>query len=313
MKIENQYCSPSAISNGPTCLSKESLKFLIDSYNKSKKYKKSQILYYDNNTQFELFKKLDNKLKKFTKGSGKYWFWPDIIKNLTPIENNTILQNIQMNELKPEKPIEWIKNPKEWLSNYDIDKIMYQYSNSKKYKYKYIGTFSIDFAVKNKKGQCLYSNMCNINIKKDLINKKYNYLGFITNLDKHDEPGSHWTSTFINLNCNSKSFGAYYYDSVARKTPKLIMDFILNIKSQCNKIYPDKNFKIRYNNHQHQYLNTECGMFSMIYQLRWINYLLKNMDTTFRKVINSKDLNDKNSNLLRNYLYRPNYLTLLDK
>ena len=67
MKIEQKYCSPSAKDNGPTCLSKESLKILIDIYNKSKK-KKQHIIYYDNYKQIDLFKKLDNKMKKLTKG-----------------------------------------------------------------------------------------------------------------------------------------------------------------------------------------------------------------------------------------------------
>ena len=48
MKIEQQYCSPSAKDNGPTCLSKESLKTLINIYNKSKNNKKHQITYFDN-------------------------------------------------------------------------------------------------------------------------------------------------------------------------------------------------------------------------------------------------------------------------
>ena len=85
MKIEQQYCSPSAKDNGPTCLSKESLKTLIDIYNKSKNNKKHQITYYDNYKQIDLFKKLDNKMKKLTKGSGKYWLWPDIINKMSPI------------------------------------------------------------------------------------------------------------------------------------------------------------------------------------------------------------------------------------
>lgn len=302
MKIDNQYCSPNAQDNGPTCLSKESLKMLIDTYNNTKK-KNQMIKYYDNNTQLELFKKLDNKLKKITKGSGKYWFWPKIINKLTPI-NNTNIKNIENFELKPELPSEWLKNPKEWLSNYDINLIMNQY-NIKKYKYKYLGCFSIDFALKNNSGKCLYSNICNININ-DLIKKNIKYLGFITNLDKHNESGSHWTSTFINIDSSSKSYGAYYYDSVARKIPTLILNYINNIKEQCNNIFPNKNFIIMYNNKQHQFHNTECGMFSLLYQIRWINYLYKNKNTIFSNIINEKLLNDKNANYMRKSLYRPN-------
>ena len=315
MKIDNQYCSPSAQDNGPTCLSKKSLKYLIDTYNNSIKNNKDKIIYYDNNTQLELFKKLDKKMKKKTKGTGKYWFWPNIIKNLVPIKNiNTNLiikniKNIETFELKPELPLEWLKNPNEWLSNYDIDHIMFQYNNAPKYSYKYLGTFSIDFALKNDKGFCLYSDFCNINIK-NYINNKIKYIGFITNLDKHDEPGSHWTSTFIIIDYKNKSYGAYYYDSVARKIPKLIKDFLNNIKKQCNILYPKIEFVIKYNYKQHQYENTECGMFSIIYQLRWINFLYRNKDTKFKKIVESILLNDKNVNSIRKNIYRPNYKQL---
>jgi len=34
--------------------------------------------------------------------------------------------------------------------------------------------------------------------------------------------------------------------------------------------------------------------------------LLRNKNTVFKKVVNTKDLNDKNVNILRKSLYRPN-------
>lgn len=302
MKIEQQYCSPSAKDNGPTCLSKESLKILIDIYNKSKKNKNEQIKYYDNYKQLDLFKKLDNKMKKITKGSGKYWLWPDIINKLSPIHRYD-LKAIKKNNFIPEMPKSWHRNTKEWLSNYDIDNVMFQYSNSKKFRYKYIGTFSIDFALKDNLGNCLHSDFCNININESYLKRNIRYLGFITNLDKHDEPGSHWTSTFIILDSNLKSYGAYYYDSVSRQTPKMINDFLLNIKKQCDLIYPNKKFKIGYNKKQHQFQDTECGMFSIIYQLRWLNLLSKDSNTIFSKVINNKYLNDLNANKMREEIF----------
>ena len=302
MKIKQQYCSPSAKDNGPTCLSKESLKMLIDIYNKSKNNKKHQIAYFDNYKQIDLFKKLDNKMKKITKGAGKYWLWPDIINKMYPIHRYD-LKLIKKNNFIPQMPKSWHKNNKEWLSNYDIDNVMFQYSNTRKYNYKYIGTFSIDFALKDNLGNCLHSDFCNIDIKNSYIKRNIKYIGFITNLDKHDEQGSHWTSTFIILDSNSKSFGAYYYDSVSRKTPKMINDFLLNIKNQCNILYPNKVFGIKYNNKQHQFQDTECGMFSIIYQLRWLNLLLYNKNISFSKVINNKYLNDKNVNNMRNELF----------
>ena len=308
MKVDNLYCSPSAKDRNSTCLSKESLKELIDCYNLSRKTKKELIKYYDNNTQLELFKKLDNKMKKLTKGSGKYWFWPDIIKKLTPNNTNitNIMRKIEKLELKPEKPNQWLKNPREWLSNYDINNVMNQYNSDRTLNYCYIGTFSIDFAIKDKNGNCLHSNFCNIDIKKDYINKNCKYIGFITNMDKHDEPGSHWTSTFIIIDHKNISYGAYYYDSVSRKTPKLINDFLVLIKTQLDKIYRNKTFNIKYNTKQHQFQNTECGMFSIIYQIRWLSKLINNKTPTFKTIIEEKLLTDNEANKARKFIFRKN-------
>ena len=44
-------------------------------------------------------------------------------------------------------------------------------------------------------------------------------------------------------------------------------------------------------------------MFSIIYQLRWLNLLLNNKDTSFKNVINNKYLNDKHINYMRNELF----------
>ena len=46
-------------------------------------------------------------------------------------------------------------------------------------------------------------------------------------------------------------------------------------------------------------------MFSMIYQIRWINKLFNNKDTTFKEIIQNKKINDKSANDLRNSIYRP--------
>ena len=54
-------------------------------------------------------------------------------------------------------------------------------------------------------------------------------------------------------------------------------------------------------------------MFSILYQIRWINYLYRNNNTLFKKIIESNDLNDKNANFMRKSLYRPNFKQLTKK
>lgn len=86
---------------------------------------------------------------------------------------------------------------------------------------------------------------------------------------------------------------------------------------QLNKIYPDKKFNIHNNNIKHQRKNTECGMFSMAFQIRWLNALLKYKELNFKSpyeysdfvkyIINAKNIKDSTMEESRTYLYRPNF------
>jgi hypothetical protein len=219
-------------------------------------------------------------------------------------------------------PEEWYSNPNEWLSNYDIEDVMIQYNNDKKYKFSFLGVFPIDFSEEDKFGRCLYSQICSIDINK-YINKKIKYIGLITNLDKHNEPGSHWTSTFIIIDPEIKCYGAYYYDSNAMSIPKYVLKFLKSIKMQLKKKYPDKEFKIQNNTIRHQRKNTECGMFSMAFQIRWLNALLKYKELKFKSpyespdfakyIINSENIKDSTMEESRTYLYRPNFKKYIKK
>ena len=120
---------------------------------------------------------------------------------------------------------------------------MKQYED--KYKnFKMIGVFPIDF--RTKLGPtCVSPIMCKLSIS-DLIKNKKNKLGFVFNLDKHYQSGSHWTSMFINLNNKSKNFGAFYYDSVGNKPPREIFDFIKILQKQSKKVF-NTNLPFKYN------------------------------------------------------------------
>ena len=90
----------------------------------------------------------------------------------------------------------------------------------------------------------------------------------------------------------------------------------MNIKKSLGVIYPKSDFRITFNTMRHQQKNTECGMFSMTHQIRWLNSLLKykklNLpdpykDANFIKCItNDKKITDDNMMESRKYLYRPN-------
>lgn len=311
-----KYSSPKNTKN-PNLFCRNSLILLINAWNDCKEDK---IIYKNTFTISKLSELLNEKIKPICNDK-EYWCWPSAIKHITN-NNKTkeIITNIEKNELRPEMPYEWNANPIEWLSNYDIEDVMIQYNNDKKYKFCFLGVFPIDFSETDKFGSCLYSQFCSININK-YINKKISYIGLITNLDKHDGPGSHWTSTFIIINPKIKCYGAYYYDSNAYQIPKYILTFLKNIKEQLKIKYPDKVFNIDRNKIRHQRKNTECGMFSMAFQIRWLNALLKYKELSFKSpykysnfleyIVNCDNIIDETMEESRTYLYRPNFKNYL--
>lgn len=265
-------------------------------------------------TPSKMYSTLNILLSKIC-GKNKYWLWCAAIERIaeTRVKNVSKLQkikkhlrNICKKELKPEKPESWYRNPKTWLSNYDIQNVMSQYAAAPKYHFAFLGVFPIDFAVSNIQGQCLYSDFCHIDIKK-IIKQQKKFIGFITNLDKHDQSGSHWTSTFISIDPSLDSYGAYYYDSTAGRIPSYIVSVLENIQSQCNEIYPKKRFQINYNKKKHQYKDSECGVFSMVFQIRWLNkHIVKKNKTSFEEILRNPLLNDDTMLKIRDELFRPN-------
>lgn len=190
----------------------------------------------------------------------------------------------------PEHPIEWFQNPYSWLSNIDIMNVMVQYE--KKYtSFKFIGVFPIDFASDNGFGKCVSDEICNLNIKS--LRNKYSSFAAVFNLDYHYQPGSHWVTTYFNINKSSINYGFYYFDSNAVKPPIQVIHFFKSIKKQIN----DSNFKLHYNTIKKQFKNTECGMFCIYF----LTQCLENI--SFKKII-QYPFDDKDVYQLRKIFFR---------
>ena len=160
----------------------------------------------------------------------------------------------------PESPAEWKKNPNEWLSSTDIMKVMKQYE--KAYKcFDFIGPSPIDFDKRKLYGECVWEELCNFNLEQQ-IKKGKTKIGIIFNTDPHDKPGEHWVSMFVDIKKNQISF----FDSVGNKIPKLIMVLVKRIQAQGQNMTPklkmefDQNYPV-----EHQYGNTECGIYSLFF------------------------------------------------
>lgn len=304
------YCSPTA-DNKLFCYCLNSLQKIALAWNFLNP--KNQIKFNLTDSSQILFAKIAKKINV----GNNYWAWVDIIKYINHNKNYKISQTmkeIEIKELRPAQPKEWISNKTEWLSNFDIEKVLLQYENDKSLLYKFHGVFTIDFGSKNTEGKCKYSKDCNINMK-NIIKSGKKFFGFITNLCKHDEPGTHWTSSFFVLDPSLKSYGAYYYDSVKRPIPKLLLPVFEDIKKQMNILYPNKSFNINVSNVAHQKSNTECGVFSITFQTRWL-LLLKRKgynNVAFKDVIHFKKMNDNVMKNLRFKFFRPNINSLILK
>jgi hypothetical protein len=307
MREKISYASPINEDN-PYIFSAISLKKMIDIWNS---VSANKIKLEENSTSKVMYNKI-----KATLSTNKYWIWCGLIekqaekvlsKNLVKLQKiKRDLRAICRKNLKPEKPEAWYRDPKTWLSNWDIQNVMIQYADTQKYKYAFLGVFPIDFAVMSSKGSCIYSSFCIIDLKK-YTKKGVKFIGLITNLDKHDQSGSHWTSTFIVIDPKLQTYGAYYYDSTGSPIPSYLQSFLTSVKDQCDKNNPHKPFKVFQNRKQHQKKNTECGVFSMIYQLRWLNkHIVKNNNTSFQEIIANPYIDDDNMLQIRNCLFRPN-------
>lgn len=80
-----------------------------------------------------------------------------------------------------------------------------------------------------------------------------------------------------------------------------------SIQIQCETMYPRKKFNIITNNKKHQFKNTECGMFSILFQIRWLNkHIVKKNKTSFQEIISNPFIDDDNMVRLRQSLFRPN-------
>jgi hypothetical protein len=100
-------------------------------------------------------------------------------------------------------------------------------------------------------GQCIVNELCKLDLK-DAFKKGTKRIGIIFNLDKHDEPGSHWVCSFIDIPNSS----AYYFDSYGLPPPPEVAALLQRCKEQgCETVL--------YNDIRHQRKDSECGMYCL--------------------------------------------------
>ena len=289
------FCSPSA-KDEVKCFDDKDLLKIIQIYNKHVEKKISE-------KTKNKYNAINSKLKDIL-GNKNHFLWIDYISQYCSYTDSKILENIADKRLMPKKPSEWYLNKTAWLSNFDIENVLEHYHRTKKFKYEFVGVFTVDFALKNEDGSCkFYRNKCVPDIPKNIKDGK-KYLGIVTNLDRNDQSGSHWTSIFIVIDKDLPSYGIYYYDSVGSGIPSLIMIYLRETQKQLYKLN-GKQCRIKSNKKQFQHSNTECGMFSITYQISWLNKLLKNKNTIERDILDEKIMNDETMITYRDKYFAP--------
>ena len=208
---------------------------------------------------------------------------------------NTKLEHELLDAFAPESPKNWKKNPNEWLSSIDILQVMNQYE--KKYKcFTFLGPSPIDYDTHKLNNECVWEELCHFKLA-DHLNKKHTKIGVIFNLDPHYKSGSHWVSLFI----NTKNKTIFFFDSTGQAAPSQITKFANTVIDQGKKLREpidfifDQNYPI-----EHQYGNTECGIYSIFF----ITHMIEDKITTH--YLKTHILKDKYIEKFRKVYYNEN-------
>lgn len=174
------------------------------------------------------------------------WVKQSFIKNM---ENN-IKYELQNNVFRPKGP----SGRFTWLNTFDINDVMKQYE-SKYTEFKFLGAVPIDF-----------DDLPSLGIKdmnfENMVETGVHKLGVVFNLDKHDQPGSHWVSMYTDM----KKGQVYFSDSYGIEPDKRIRKFMRRVAKYCDDC--SINTDVRHNKNRHQYENSECGVYSINFILR---------------------------------------------
>jgi len=253
-------CAPSTIGhriNKNSCYTSSILHKIKDIYNKT--HRTNPIKPAQSNTSVKLWQELKNRLTQCKNKPEDCW--------LETIDDKKLRKEIDDMIFAPDAPPEWTKNPNEWLSNWDISNVLKQYGTAFS-NFQYIEPSPIDFDAKpkNLKGSCVAKILCEFSLNY-YIKKRKTKIGFVFNLDKHTQSGSHWVSMFLDL----EDKYIFYFDSTGQDIPEEIVVLKDRIIQQAKEQSIILDF---YKNHsvQHQHGGTECGIYSLFFIITLLTF-----------------------------------------
>jgi len=267
--IADTRCAPNVKFEEGSCFTLEALKKIAVAFNSQGKNKNNKIPISDD--KHELLSQLSKKLSDCQ----SCWLRMELVKN---IDDDTINDTF-----RPIGP----KGKYDWLSTTDINDVIEQYQE--KYQdFIFLGAVPFDFM------ELKILGIKDINFD-ELEKEGKTKIGLVINLDEHNQNGSHWVALFADL----KNKQVYFFDSVGEPPGKKIkwfvnmlvshmykkennnniniggiMKIINKLKNKKKNIYTSilqnklSKIDIRYNQKQHQFKNSECGVYSINFVVR---------------------------------------------
>lgn len=301
-------CAPNYADGTVSCFTKDVLVKIINQYNNNYA---DQIKISGGANKRDLWEAIQSKMYKRCGNDETCWTEQGFLKKMQPDLEQFF---------KPLAPL----GRYQWLSTDDIHGVMSQYDE--KYKdFKFVGPLPMDFlTLRNPESTYLQ----HLDLDRE-AGKGYRNIGVIFNMDPSTAGGSHWVS----LNIDTIKKEIHYFDSYGNKTieeniyklpyndsygdyhrekkipmPENIQKFIFQTMKRIvnrggseggGRSGPDgikMPYTLRINSIQHQYANSECGIYSML-------FLLKSRNNSFDQ-ITQDIITDEVANQARNVLFR---------
>jgi hypothetical protein len=265
-------CSPKFADQTISCFTKEALLKITNAYNRRYGQK---IKAGNSHTKKQIWENLQSELSDRCGQDETCWLEQDFLKR----------NAMGLNQyFKPLAPI----GRYQWLTTDDIENVMAQYDD--KYRnFKFVGALPMDF-------MDLPWQEAKYLQKLNPATENYDHIGVIFNLDPSNKSGSHWVA----LNIDNQKKEIAFFDSYGNKhtlpnkykmpftdsygqqignqvpVPKEIQDFIFQLHRRITQSGGSP-YKMKVNTIQHQYANSECGIYSML-------FLLKCHNNSFEKI-----------------------------
>lgn len=301
-EISEAICAPGVNFLGGSCITLSLLEDMIRIYNSEHDDKinvKSIINMRETNPityKKQIVNLLKEKMKNYDCNTQACWLSLPFFKKLSDLNKTKQLHDYTFKPVGP-------KNSHEWLNTYNINDIFKQYEIVYP-DFKFMGAQPRDF------DKLPSTGIPSMDFEK-LLKQGIYRIGFIFNLDTHNQSGSHWVAMFTDLMKKQ----IYYIDSVGEAPMQEFTDLMNRIKTflestepsnfcdymktevaECKKPIKHK-IDMRYNKKQHQKGNSECGVYS-------ISFILRLLDGETFDEITKQRVSDEEIQLCRKAYFR---------